>query len=319
MKKALLIASFLLFVLNLIQSQTIPPAQSLPYSQDFSTLPHSSSTYPAGWQGWTIGTNPSDPTYFSALGDSIAKGNLTLISNSDASMTTGGVHNYNGKIGFLPVLDLNPSICLAINTTGFRRVIITYDIMTIRNPYDGSSNTRINKAALQYRAANNIGPFTTTADSNYQNNTTNKTSSGDTSRQNQVTNMLLLPSACENQSVVQLRWVARQVSGTGARPSFAIDNVYINGTRFFTSSGSLSGGPFYGLELDGDGITVSLNTNIVVDTLNFLQNGKVITGNYNLKVNKIVTGAGTGKFVEGNLVYPISSTGSKKWETGQGN
>jgi hypothetical protein len=30
----------------------------LPYSQDFSTLAHTSTTYPAGWQGWQLSGNP---------------------------------------------------------------------------------------------------------------------------------------------------------------------------------------------------------------------------------------------------------------------
>jgi hypothetical protein len=47
--------------------------------------------------------------------------------------------------------------------------------------------------------------------------------------------------------------------------------------------------------------------------------GKLNTGIYTLKVTGSISGAEAGKFVDGNLVLPVSSTGSKKWETGQGN
>jgi hypothetical protein len=314
MRRILFLLGVVLTAVLTASGQTIPTAQNLPYSQNFDGLPHSSSTYPPGWQGWHLGTNPGGSTDFSTaqpLSDT------TLRAYSNASTTSGGVHNYNGKIGFLPTGSTNPALCLVINTSGFRRIIMTYDIMTIRNPYDGSSNTRINKAALQYRASEDLGTFTTTSDSNYQNITTAQTSGTDP--QNLETHTILLPSACDDKPVVQLRWVARQVSGFGSRPSFAVDNIYINGTRFFTTSGTISGGPFYGLELDGSNITVSLTGNLEVDTLSFLQDGKVLTGNYFLKVNKTISGAGAGKFVDGNLVLPVSSTGSKKWETGQGN
>jgi hypothetical protein len=313
MRRILFLLGIVLTAVLTASGQTIPTAQNLPYSQNFDDLPHSSSTYPPGWQGWHLGTNPSTPTDFST---DPPQSDATLTANSTASTISGGVHNYNGKIGFLPTSSTNPALCLVINTSGFRRIIMTYDIMTIRNPY-GGSNTRINKAALQYRASGDLGTFITTSDSNYQNITTTQTSGTDP--QNLETHTILLPSDCDDKPVVQLRWVARQVSGFGSRPSFAVDNIYINGTRFFTTSGTISGGPFYGLELDGSNITVSLTGNLEVDTLSFLQDGKVLTGNYFLKVNKTISGSGVGKFVDGNLVLPVSSTGSKKWETGQGN
>jgi hypothetical protein len=45
---------------------------------------------------------------------------------------------------------------------------------------------------------------------------------------------------------------------------------------------------------------------------------KVASGK-KVKVNKEVVGAGSGKFVDGLLVYTFSSTGSKRFETGEGN
>ena len=48
---------FLFFGINIGWSQTQPTAQSLPYSQNFSSLTGSTTTYPAGWQGRTVSGN----------------------------------------------------------------------------------------------------------------------------------------------------------------------------------------------------------------------------------------------------------------------
>jgi PGF-pre-PGF domain-containing protein len=64
------------------------------------------------------------------------------------------------------------------------------------------------------------------------------------------------------------------------------------------------------------GVTLSQST--TAENLIFTA-GKLNTGIYTLKVTGSILGAGAGKFVDGNLVLPVSSTGPKKWETGQGN
>lgn len=206
-------------------SQTAPTAQSLPYSQDFSSLAHSSTTYPAGWQGWNVGT-----TISSVFRTNAPTGDRALTASSSASTTSGGVHNYNGKIGMLGSGSVDPSIALAINTTGHFNVTANFDAMTIRNPYDGSSNTRINGLDLQYRVGSISGTWTSVTgltDGFYQNNTTTQTGSGVTTPQNLQSFSFTLPPACDNQSIVYLRWVMRDISGVGSRPSFAVDNISI--------------------------------------------------------------------------------------------
>ena len=213
---------FLFGLGNISRGQTNPTAQSLPYSQDFSSLEYTSTTYPSGWQGWKISTNTG-----ANFSTAAATGDQVLTASGTASSTAGNVYNYNGKIGFLNSGLLDLTIALAINTSGINNVQVQYDIMTIRNPYDGSTNTRINEVTLQYRVGTS-GAFTTLSGIEYQNNTTSQTSG--TTPQNSQTKTITLPSACNNQSVVQLRWASRQVSGGGSRPSFAVDNIVINYT-----------------------------------------------------------------------------------------
>ncbi len=87
--------------------------------------------------------------------------------------------------------------------------------------------------------------------------------------------------------------VAQSVSGSG---NFFVDSLIIN---------------------NSNGVSVGLT---IVDTNLIFTNGKLTTvGGGSIKVLGSISGAGPGKFVEGNLVLPVSSTGSKKWETGQGN
>ncbi|QSW87701.1 T9SS type A sorting domain-containing protein [Flavobacterium endoglycinae] len=212
---------FYCFSLHL-SAQTMPAAQNLPYAQNFDGLAASSTTYPAGFQGWTAATAPS--ASFNTNGILVA--DRALVANSGASTNSGNFHNYNGKIGFLNTGSLDLTIALAVNTTGQSAIQVQYDAMTIRNPYDGTNNTRINEMVLQYRVGT-AAAFTTLTETVYSNNTTLQTGSGVTTPQNPQTISITLPAECENQPVVQLRWISRQVSGAGSRPSFAIDNITI--------------------------------------------------------------------------------------------
>ena len=71
------------------------------------------------------------------------------------------------------------------------------------------------------------------------------------------------------------------------------------------------------------GVSLGPSITVIDSTLNF-ENGKLTIDPANaIKVISSITGAGAGKFVDGKLTYPVSSTETvpltKKWETGQGN
>lgn len=202
-------------------SQTVPAAQAIPYSQDFSTLAASSAVYPAGWQGWQL--NATGPATF--FRTTAATANLNLTASSTAATTAGGVHNYNGKIGLLSSGTNDPALGLVVNTVGKINIVVTFDIATIRNLFNGTTETRRNNVELQYRVGNTNGTFTSLTGSIYVNNTSAQTTG--TTPRNGMRFQYILPAACENQSNVQLRWVQRDSSGAGSRPSFAIDNVIV--------------------------------------------------------------------------------------------
>ena len=203
-------------------AQTNPTPQAIPYNQDFSGLAHASTTYPAGIQGWKVSSAAT--TSFVTTGPT---GDHLLLASSSASSTAGGVLNYNGKVGTLASGSTNPGIALALITSGKSNIRVNYDIMVIRNPYDGASNTRLNEATLQYRVGTS-GAFTTLTGIEYQSGTTLQTTSGVTTPQNLLSRSIILPAACNNQAEIQIRWITRDITGSGSRPSFAVDNIAID-------------------------------------------------------------------------------------------
>lgn len=197
--------------------QTNPTAQTLPYSQNFSGFTGSTTTYPAGVQGWTISGSLSTSYPIAA-----PNGDQALAGGSNAS-TTAGVYDMNGKIGLVNTGSALRAIVLAINTTGLTDLSVSYVAATQRN-----ENTRVNGLGLQYRIGTS-GTFTDVAGSEYQNNLTPTQTTG-TSPLNPQTISVTLPAACNNEAVVQLRWVIRDISGSGNRPSFSVDDISITGS-----------------------------------------------------------------------------------------
>jgi hypothetical protein len=284
---------FLICLGNKSFSQTNPAAQSLPYSQDFTSLLATSTSYPAGWQGWNLATTGTSTAFrlTAPLSD------VSLAASSTAATTVAGIHNYNGKVGLLANNTTgDPALCISIVTTGRFTVLVNFDIMTIRNPFLTGSNTRINQVDIQYRVGTtgNFISFSGSANGIYQNNTVNQTSAV-TTPQNSLAKSFTLPAACNNQPVVQIRWVQRDFSGTLGtdRPSFAVDNISIcpsfltptivisgptgacsgSGTIFSASITNGGSAPVYQWKKNG----VNGGTNTPTITLNNLVPGDVIS------------------------------------------
>lgn len=213
--------SFFYCSLTLV-AQTSPAPQMLPYTQNFDGLGSGITVYPAGFQGWSATTTAPGSAYSTAL-----LGDRNLIANSSASTNSGNIHNYNGKIGFLDSGSADLAIGFALSGTGQAAIQVQYDAMVIRNPYDGSSNNRILEMALQYRLGTS-GVFITIPSSAYLSGTILQVGAGVTTPQNPQRIKVTLPAECNNQAIVQIRWIARQYGGSaGSRPSFAIDNIDI--------------------------------------------------------------------------------------------
>jgi hypothetical protein len=266
--------------------------QTLPYYQDFNSLNGSSTTYPSGWQGWYI--NAAVP---SAAGrTSSALSDMAIIGGTAAS-TANGIYDYNGKIGILSsgTTSTDYALGLAINTTGASNVGVSFDAMTIKNNSDGTSASNIEALVLQYRIGSS-GAFTALAyNIEYQNINTAQTS-GTNGQNIKVGLNAILPAACDNQPVVQLRWIIRNVT-TGtitSRPSFAIDNVSVG----LSTSSNLGSTAF----LPGDAISIPYNANGVYN------NGNIFTAQLSDATGYFGTPTNIGTITTTNSTTPISVT-----------
>ena len=303
------VAAAIVFVLSfsLTYAQTNPVPASLPYSQTFTALSSSSTVLPVEWASWNLST--AGPTTAFPTAAPPAASDLTLTPSANASTATVGLMNYNGKIGMLSGTGANSSLVLAITTTNVFNISVVFDVMTIRNPFD-ATNTRIEQVDLQFRVGT-VGVFSSVsgvASGIYQNNTVNQIGAV-TTPQNSLVKTFTLPAACNNKSVVQLRWVTRDVSGINNRPSFAIDNVsicsaistptvsisgpsgYCSGNNSFYNATITNGGPAPIYQWKKNGTNVGTNSSFL--SISTLIAGDQITcqltSNASCVINNVVT------------------------------
>ena len=205
---------FLLFQTYLAFAQSNPFPQVLPYSQSFEAYTGSTIAYLPGWQGWTI-TGSTSTTFPTAS----PSGNQVQSMGTNSTVSSG-VFDFNGKIGFLNSASSLKTICLSINTSGSASIQVSYLVATQRTqPID-----RVGAIGLQFRIGN-VGNFVDIGNS-YQNINSVANTTG-TGMLNPITITVSLPESCNNLPEVQLRWVYKDISGAGGRPSFSIDEVTI--------------------------------------------------------------------------------------------
>jgi trimeric autotransporter adhesin len=209
--------------------QVIPPTQptpqDLPYVQDFSGLAATATTYPDGFKGWKASGNTT--SIYNTLATLV--GDMPLVASATAATSGAGVYNYDGKIGFLNTSSNDLAIGFAFTTLGKSGITVQYDAMVIRNPYDAAALptpiNRINAMVLQYRLST-TDPFVSVLSTEYS-STVDKQTTVTVAPLNPQTIKVTLPAVCNNQSLVQIRWISRQNGGSGGRPSFAIDNLSV--------------------------------------------------------------------------------------------
>lgn len=207
---------------GLVKNLTNPSPQTLPYSQDFSSFSGSSTTYPVGWQAWEVSANTPN-----SGGRTTAPDSDKDITGGTAASTGSGAYDFIGKIGFLSSATSDVALALALNTTGKSSIEVNFDAMTIRNLYDGVSNKYIEGIVFQYRIGTS-GDFTTLSytPATYVQNQVLQISG--TTGQNLVqNNKAVLPPACNNQAVVQVRRILQATGSGDVRQSFTLDNILV--------------------------------------------------------------------------------------------
>jgi hypothetical protein len=200
-------------------SQTNPTAQTLPYSQNFGT--GTFTVAPTGMAVWTINSSPASSQ--SNAESSTANGNATITA-ATATQTTGDAYGYatssNGRLYFQTSSNTTNGTnqpVLAITTTGLTNISVAYGIEMI------SVTARTIGFVLQYRVGTS-GSWTDVTGGVYSHNSSDRTNG-------QVDNFsVTLPTAAENQSVVQLRWAVWRGTQSGNSSGAALDNISVSGT-----------------------------------------------------------------------------------------
>jgi hypothetical protein len=238
----------ILFLSPSVMAQTNPTPQTLPYTQDFSSLKGTTLgdtlgtvlSYPIGWQGWAA-SNASP----SSTGRTAAPIADKLFKVGDASRGSSGCYDYEGKIGLVGANATagDITLCLSVVTTGSSNIKVTFDAMTMRCLWDGTTaQSRKNGLVLQYRVGE-TGLFTPLTYLPAEYNTGTTANLTGVTGINPVSGLnAILPAACDNQPIVQIRWIYRSMDGTGAagsRPSVAIDNVTVKKDEAISNNADL--------------------------------------------------------------------------------
>lgn len=199
-------------------------------SFSFTTQTATNTTYPTNIQGWSTSTNN-----IASAETSIPSADQTLVASGTAS--TSGLSNL-GSNGFQFLsTSTSPnrkvgSIAISLNTTGRQSITLSWTAQDMTSSATGTSMG----LSLQYRVGTS-GIFTDFGSSGLY----STSSSSQTAAQN-YTN-IVLPAACENQSIVQIRWIYYQIGTTGtARDAIRLDDITISSTAIPACSGTPSPG-----------------------------------------------------------------------------
>lgn len=217
--KTTIISFFFLLIAVFGFGQTNPAAFPLSGGGfSFASQTASNTTYPTNMQGWTTGTN-----YIPTITTAAPGGDQALIANGTASTT--GISNL-GANGFNFLLTGSAQqvgeIVVALDATGRKNLLATWTAAD-----NLATASRVNAIALQYRVGTS-GTFTTVASSTY--NTT-----GGSQKAAETFTNIAIPSACDNQAVVQLRWIYWEVSGAGGRDPIRLDDITVSSSAVSTT------------------------------------------------------------------------------------
>lgn len=148
------------------------------------------------------------------------------------------------------------SAVAALNATGRENIQVTFLAQTLV-PADGGANARVFRLALQYRL-DTTGNFISVPNAFYTSSSTANDSAIITAT---------LPAACNNQPLVQVRWVYYQIgTGSGTRPRIRLDDIVIT-----SSQQASSGLPIYPISalkgVNASGVADSLGVQCRIEGL----------------------------------------------------
>lgn len=200
--------------------QTNPVAFDLSTgSFTFASQTATSTSYPTNMQGWTTGTGN-----ITAITTAAPGANQALVASGSAS--TSGLSNLGANgFNFLSTSSAPNTqvgeIAVALNSSGRTNILISWTAAD-----NLATASRVSALALQYRIGTS-GTFTTVAGTTYT-----TTAAAQAAAQN--FSNIALPSSCNNQPVVQVRWIYWEVSGAGGRDPIRLDDITISSSAVAT-------------------------------------------------------------------------------------
>lgn len=216
--KAIMSAALTTLFCTVLSAQTNPVAQSLPYTQDFGTTTFSS--LPAGMAAWTVNLAPLNSETDAV--QSTPNGDATISPSNTPQVSSGCFgHEISGNGRFYiqgggSSTDGSNQLVLSINTLGWNRVFISYDVEII------SPNAKAMGVILQYRKGSS-GSWVNVPLSNYLHSNSDR-NAGDIDTFANLT----LPTHLRNDSIVQLRWATWNGTMAGSYSGIGIDNIAIS-------------------------------------------------------------------------------------------
>ena len=212
-----LVAAAVLAMSGAAQAQTSPTAQNLPFSVNFGSA--SFTSLPAGVAVWN-GLNGGSVSSQALAEASAPTGNATLTA-ATAAQTSGGAYGYvaggDGKLYIQTSSNASNGVCqpvVAIVTTGASNITLSYTVDVV------SAQPRTIGVVAQYRVGTS-GAWTTLSASSGS----NPFSQAGGTAGLKTTVSASLPSAANNQAVVQVRWAIWRGTETGNSSGIAIDNI----------------------------------------------------------------------------------------------
>ena len=207
--------------------QTNPTAFALSGgSFTFASQTATNTTYPTNMQGWNNGGTAN----VAVLPTAASTADFTMTAS--ASGATSGLGNLGASgfnflsTGSAPNTTVG-AIAVALNSTGMSNLLVTWTAAD----QSATASLRLMNLTLQYRVGT-TGVFTTVASSTY-------TTSASAQAAAQTFTNIALPSACDNQAVVQLRWIYYESAAqSGSRDPIRLDDITVSSSAIISSAQS---------------------------------------------------------------------------------
>lgn len=208
---------FILFLSGTAWGQTNPTPFDLSTGNfAFLSQTATNTTYPTNMQGWATSANNIATAESSAPG-----GDQALVASGSA--TTSGLSNL-GVSGFNFLSTSSApnrvvgSISVALNSTNRTNITVGW----VAADQSAVASLRTMSLTLQYRVGT-TGTFTTVSSTTYTTSTSSQAAA-------QTFSGIVLPSACENVSNLQLRWIYYEnpTGQSGTRDAIRLDDITVS-------------------------------------------------------------------------------------------